>query len=80
MKRAMTWIFLAAATAMLGCNEEPQGLTSPPSGGQPAPAAPIKDEDLATPADFDDEAEKSITPANYKAELDTLEKEIDSEP
>jgi hypothetical protein len=79
MNRAMTWIFLAAALLAFGCNEDPKGLATPPAGGQPA-AAPINDDDLATPADFDDEAEKAITEANYKTELDTLEKEIDSEP
>jgi hypothetical protein len=80
MKRAMTWIFLGAAVAALGCNEEPKGLATPPAGEQAAAPAPIKDEDLAVPADFDDEAEKAITEANYKTELDAIEKEIDSEP
>ena len=79
MNRAMTSTFLAVAALAMGCNEEPkEPASSAPSG--PAAAATIKDEDLVTQADFDDEAEKTITEANYKAELDTLEKEIDLEP
>ena len=42
-----------------------------------APAAvSINDSDLSTPADFEDSAEKSISKANYKAELATLEGDI----
>jgi hypothetical protein len=77
MKQAMTWIFLAMAIAALGCEGDP-AKPAPTSSAQPVAAAPIKDEDLATQADFDDEAEKAITEANYKTELDTLEKEIDT--
>jgi hypothetical protein len=41
----------------------------------PAPLA-IVDSDLATPADFEEAAEKSITKTTYKAELSTLEADI----
>jgi hypothetical protein len=45
-----------------------------------APAAvSINDSDLSTPADFEDSAEKSISKANYKAELATLEGDIAKE-
>ena len=65
MKRAL--IFLAIAAAALGCEQD-----ASTQGGD------IADADLAVPGDFADEAEKSITTTNYKAELDSLEKEIES--
>lgn len=39
----------------------------------------INDSDLSTPADFEESAEKSITKANYKAELTSLETDIAKE-
>lgn len=45
---------------------------------QPAMAT-INDADLATPADFEEAAEKAITTKNYKAELATLEADIAKE-
>ena len=48
----------------------------------PTPAAvpvTISDSDLSTPADFEEAAEKAITPKNYKTELSTLETEIAKE-
>jgi hypothetical protein len=44
----------------------------------PAPVA-IADTDLSTPADFEEAAEKAITAKNYKAEIATIEKDIDKE-
>jgi hypothetical protein len=74
MNRWIVLVLVAASALVVGCEEQKQGGTAP----QTSVAAPVqlKDDDLPTPADFDDEAEKQITPANYKAELDTLEKEI----
>jgi hypothetical protein len=45
----------------------------------PTAAVTIEDSDLSTPADFEETAEKAITPKNYKAELATLETEINKE-
>ena len=43
----------------------------------PAPTAvSINDSDIATPADFEEAAEKSIDKKNYKTELTTLETDI----
>ena len=39
----------------------------------------IDDKDLATPSDFEEAAEKSITKANYKNELTQLETDINKE-
>lgn len=69
MKRGMLLIGILAAALAAGCEEN-----KPAGGGD----AVIADADLAVPADFADEAEKSITAANYKSELDSLEKEIDA--
>jgi len=78
MTRWMTLVLLAASMCVVACEE--QKPADPAAGGdKTAAAAPIKDEDIPTAADFDDEAEKDITTANYKAEVDTLEKEISAE-
>jgi len=43
----------------------------------PAPApVTIEDSVLSTPADFEETAEKAITPKTYKAELATLEGDL----
>lgn len=39
----------------------------------------ISDSDLATPADFEEAAEKSITSKNYKTELGTIEKDLEKD-
>lgn len=77
MNKALLLLALAAAALPLGC-EDPAPGAAPAGSQSPVAAAPLKDEDLATPADFDDEAERAITAANYKAEVDSLEKEIDA--
>ncbi len=77
MKRAMMVVLLATTAALAGCEDKPQGTSPAPSGEA---AASVKDDDLVTPADFDNDAEKSVTAANYKQELEGLEKEMNSEP
>ena len=41
-----------------------------------APVAAPANENIPVAADFEEEAEKTISPANYKKELDSLEAEI----
>ncbi|MBK9262655.1 MAG: hypothetical protein IPM54_22980 [Polyangiaceae bacterium] len=78
MGRWMTLVLLAASMCVVACEE--QKPAQPAAGdGKTATAEAVKDDDIPTPADFDDEAEKDITPANYKAEVDALEKEISAE-
>jgi hypothetical protein len=78
MTRWMTLVLLVASMCVVACEE--QKPAEPAAGdGKAAAAAPIKDEDIPTAADFDDEAEKDITVATYKAEVDALEKEISAE-
>jgi len=51
---------------------------TPVAAPVPVPVT-IAEADLSTPADFEDSAEKSITKANYKAQLTTLEADIAKE-
>ena len=74
MKQAMTILFLAAAATLLGCEDKPAG----PAPASTTAAATVKEDELITKTDFEDEAEKSITGSNYKQELDSLEKEVES--
>lgn len=76
MKRILLLTFAAGLFA-LGCGD------STPAGGSGAPAgsgsaAALADSDLPVAADYEEEAEKSISASNYKSELDSLEKEVDS--
>ena len=75
MNRFLTLGLLAVSLCIAGCEE--QKAAPEAAGGQAA--AQIKDEDIPTPSDFDDEAEKDITATTYKAEVDALEKEISAE-
>lgn len=81
MKTKLVMLSIAAlALFAAGCDEGPkEGATAPAPTESAAAAAVIADQDLATEADFDDEAEKEITPATYKSELDSLDKEIAAE-
>lgn len=80
MNRWMTLVLFVASTCVVACDEKKPA--EPGTTAEKAPmAAPvaIKDEDIAAPVDFDDEAEKDISATNYKAEVDSLEKEISAE-
>lgn len=69
--------------------EETKGSTSITAGSATGTAATpttttpttvtIDDSDLATPADFEETAEKAITAKNYKAELASLETDVNKE-
>lgn len=47
-----------------------------PTAAVPPTSAPAEVENIPVAADFEEEAEKTITKANYKTELDTLEAEL----
>jgi hypothetical protein len=68
----LTMASILCAFALAGCEEAPTQPSTTPG----AAAVAVTDDDLAVPAEFEEEADKSITVANYKAELDTLETEI----
>ena len=83
------WLVTGAA---LGCGNEPAAPEMPPTPtavpapppAVPAPAPAPPDDTppavaLAVPADFEDEASTEITAQTYRASLDTLEKELDTD-
>lgn len=81
MNRTILSLVLALGlVGIAGCGETSpttQSSTAPAASGSTA-AKPLADADLPVPADFEEEAEKQITPATYKQELDALEKEVDA--
>lgn len=77
MKRTLSLVILAMAAAVAGCGNE--GGTSPGAAPGSSAAAAVQDSDLKVAADYADEAEKDISTANYKSELDSLEKDIDAQ-
>jgi hypothetical protein len=88
-------ILAAGAFALLACEnkdkkeEDPASknatttnatTTAATTTAAPAPTpVTIADGDLSTPADFEEAAETSITKANYKKELASLETDIGKE-
>lgn len=77
MTRWTTLALVAVALFAVACEE--QKPAAPATGENAAAPAQLKDEDLPTVADFDDESAKNISATNYKAEVDALEKEISAE-
>jgi hypothetical protein len=82
MKRSLIAIVLPTVLVLsASCEKEKApdqaaptaSVAAPPNA---APAAALANENIPVAADFEEEAEKSITPANYKTELDSLEAEI----
>ena len=70
-------VSIASLLILTACEE--QKPTEPASTAAPTQAAaPISDDDLAVQADFEEEAERTITVSSYKTELDALEKELES--
>ncbi len=76
MTRWTTLALVAVALFAVACEEQKPAA---PATGDKAAAVQLKDEDLPTVADFDDESAKDISATNYKAEVDALEKEISAE-
>jgi hypothetical protein len=54
----------------------PSAVAAPAPTAAPTPAPAATQETIPVAADFEEEAEKTITKANYKSELDSLEKEM----
>ena len=74
MKHALSIVGIAVSLLlMVGCE---QSSTTERQNAAPTAQPTIADTDLAVPADFEEEAASSIAVANYKAELDTIESEI----
>ena len=75
MKRAILALGLLLGLLAAGCDDGGSGSAAPSGSGT---AVALADSDLPVPADFEEDAEKSISASNYKGELDALEKEVDS--
>ncbi len=85
----ISWGLLSASLiALSACDKPADKATDQPSpqAAQSAPAAPgttaepasadTDADDIPTEADFEDEAEQTISTANLESQLDALEKEI----
>ena len=94
MRNALCCLALAALVGVVACQkkEEAPSTTASSENAPTATAAPtttpaavaaatsqIDLETLPTEEEFEDEADKEITPANLEKKLDELEKEISSE-
>ena len=77
MRRAALAFGLVFGLMAAGCGDSTQGSGSAAPAGS-GTAAALSDADLPVAADFEEEAEKNISASNYKAEIDALEKEVDS--
>jgi hypothetical protein len=80
----------ALALLLLACSDEPRPKAepAPPEAHAPTPApapAPSVEqrdptpEELPIAEDFEEQSLQQITEDNFKAELDTIEKELDAE-
>lgn len=78
MTRWTTLALVAVALFAVACEEQKPAASTTGANAAATPAQ-IKDDDLPTVADFDDESAKDISTTNYKAEVDALEKEISAE-
>ena len=93
MKRSIITAIAVMALALAACDKKDETKPEDPASknsttgattttatttAAPAPVA-IADSDLSTPADFEEAAEKAITAKTYKAELATIEKDLDKE-
>ena len=76
MNRLMTLALLAVSLCVVACEEQKPGAPAAGTESTKAAAVQIKDEDIPTASDFDQESAKDITADNYKAEVDAIEKEI----
>jgi uncharacterized lipoprotein YbaY len=73
MKRILHCAIILLVGASVGACQKSSGEATPAPA---ASAAPVPDEQLMTPADFEDRVATEITPENAEQELDKLEKEI----
>jgi hypothetical protein len=68
---------LVAALSLLGaCENKSKPSDTPAPSAPSAPVAAVADEQLSTPADFDEQAAKEIDSDNAEQELAKIEKEI----
>lgn len=74
MNERFFMVLALVAFAGLGCDKKTAAAKTE-NGGE----TQLSDDDVPVKGDFVEEAESSITPANYKSELDKLGEEIDKD-
>ncbi len=76
--KALAILFCAAA--LVGCNKTETTQPTPSASAAPAASASTTAAaaDIPSEEDFEDEAEKDITPDTLEAQLTALEKEVDT--
>lgn len=67
-----------APSAAVAAPTPPPLSAAPVVPTAPTPEVTVADEAVATPEDFEDEAFEKVSDKTYKAELDTLKKEIEA--
>jgi hypothetical protein len=69
---------LFCAAALVGCNKTETTQQTPSASAPVASASTTAATELPSEEDFEDEAEKDITPDTLEAQLAALEKEVDT--
>jgi hypothetical protein len=81
----IAWVLAFLCTAS-GCSDSDgdapatSASAAAPSASTVAPpsaSGPYRDEDLPVPPDYEEEAEKAVTPSNYKDKLAEIERELE---
>jgi len=67
----------SAAAPVAAAPLAPAPATAVPAAA-PAPEATVADDAIAAPEDFEDEAFEKVSDKTYKAELDSLKKDIEA--
>ena len=85
------WVAVLPGLLFAACSNEPRPKAEPapeeaPAPAPAAPAAPVAErldptpDELPIAEDFQEEAAQQVTEDNFKAQLDTIETEMDAEP
>jgi len=72
VKSSFRFFAVALLTVLMSACQKSEPSSSAPA----ASAAPVPDDQLATPADFDESAANEITPENAEQKLGEIEKQI----
>ena len=67
---------VAALTLVVACESKSKPSDTPAPSASAAPAAAVADDQLTTPADFEEKAATEINADNAEQELAEIEKEI----
>jgi hypothetical protein len=68
----------SASAAVVAAPPPPPAVSVAVATPPPPEPPPVPDESIPTPEDFEDDAFEKVTDKTYKAEVDTLRKEIEA--